>query len=101
MAMPIKAHDKKTASYLAKAVPTVCFGVLVISNSTNAIRIDLWDSDDAASTGDTWLGAVSIGASPGAGSLTQGLFFGPNGVHCSKGLWAELTGTGEFTVYME
>lgn len=101
MGMPIKPHGKKTASYLAKAVPTVCFGVLVISDGTNAILVDLWDSDDAANTGDTWLGGVDIGATPGAGSKTQGLFFAPNGVHCSKGLWAELTGAGTFTVYTE
>jgi len=101
MALPIISHGKKTASYLAKSVPTVCFGVLVISGGTDAVRVDLWDSEDAASTGDTWIGAVGIGANPGAGALTQGLFFGPNGGHCSKGLWAELTGTGEFTVYTE
>ena len=101
MAMPSKSHGKKTADYLASAVPTVCFGLEVISNGTDAIRVDLWDSEDASAAGDIWLGAVDIGASPGAAAKTQGINFMPNGVHCSKGLWADLTGTGEFVVYTE
>lgn len=101
MAMPVRSHDKQDASYLASAVPLICFGLLVISDGATAIRVDLWDSDDEDNTGDVWLGAIDIGQTPGDGALTQGLFFGPNGVHCSKGLWAELTGDGEFTVYTE
>jgi len=101
MAMPIKSHGKKTADYLASDKPTILFGLLVISNGTDAVTVDLWDSDDASATGDTCVGSAGIGATPASGDLGRLLWFGPNGVHCSKGLWADLTGTGTFIVYTE
>ena len=79
-------------------------GALVISDGTNAVLLELWDSPTSTLTGDSRLCEISIGASPAAGALTQGIWFGDTGITTYKGIYADVTqaaGTIKFYVFYE
>jgi len=90
------------ADAVISAGPCKLGGALVVSDGTNAVLLEIWDSPNSTTTSDIRLGEVSIGASPAAGALTQQVWFGDKGVTALKGLWADVTqttGTIKFYVF--
>jgi hypothetical protein len=84
------------------AGPGKLMGAQVISNGTNAVLLELWDSPDATLTSDSRLCEISLGASPATGELTKELWFGPDGMRAYKGIYADITqasGTIKFYVW--
>ena len=100
MGVPHKCTGAKTGSFLVTGAQ-IFQGILVMGDSTNALKVEAWDSSDAASTNDKSLGAVDLGASHAVGARSQGVIFVPHGLSIEKGIWIELTGTGTFWCYYD
>lgn len=103
MDVPAISSGELAASAAVLAAPGRLCGVFIVHDgSANALTLEIWDSPDATLTADTQLTPdISIAASPAAGARSQLFWFGEDGVHAAKGIYAKMTfaGTIKFVVY--
>lgn len=89
MARDTYSSGLKAADAAILDEPGFFMGAEVISDETNAVNLVVHDHASAASG--TKLGEITIGADPAKGALTQGIWFGPEGIKCMHGIFANIT----------
>ena len=103
MDVPAISSGELAASTAVLAAPGRLCGVFIVHDGTAAdLVLEIWDSPDSTLTSDTQLTPdITIAASPAAGARSQLFWFGEDGIHAAKGIYAKITctGTKKFVVY--
>lgn len=98
----ISSGELDASAAVLAALGRLC-GVFIVHDGTaEELVLELWDSPDATLTGDKQLTPdITIGASAAAGARSQLFWFGEDGIHAAKGIYAKLTcaGAAKFVVY--